>query len=92
MASKAGAVAIAKAVEDDLAKLAAASRKGSIAEGEKPAVAAIADGTAGNSSGTEESKEAGVDASQQPPDAAAAAAAGQTSAATNQAAPAGALA
>lgn len=68
MASRAGAVAIAKAVEDDLARLAAATKKGGLAQEEKSAVAAVADGAAGNS-GTEESKEAGGGAGHQSPDA-----------------------
>lgn len=95
MASKAGAVAIAKAVEDDLkrlAKLVAAANKGGIKEEDKSpvaAAAAVADGAAG-SSGTEESKGAEGDASQQPRDATATATAtGETGAATNQAPAAG---
>lgn len=88
MASKAGAVAIAKAVEADLSNLmnlADAEGKGGTAEEDKSAVAAavaaVADGAAGNS-GAEESKGGEGDASQQST-AATATAAGETSAAAH---------
>lgn len=93
MASRAGAVAIAKAVETDLAnlaKLVAAANKGGTAAEEKSAAPAVADGAAGNTGtniGTEESKGAEGDASQPPLPGATATATGETSAATDQAPP-----
>lgn len=99
MASKAGAVAIAKAVEVELAKFLASARKRGAAEGEKSEVAATTDGATGKS-GIEESKEARGDAGQQSPDitamttatataTATATTTGETSPVTNQARPVG---
>lgn len=96
MASRAGAVAIANAVETDLtnlAKLVAAANKAASVEEDK-STPAVADGAAGNG-GAEESKGADGDASHQSHSSATAAATatatatGETSAATDQAPPVG---
>ena len=98
MASRAGAVAIANAVETDLTNLAklvaAANKAASVEEDKSAATPAVADGAAGNG-GAEESKGADGDASHQSHSSATAAATatatatGETSAATDQAPPVG---